>query len=308
MTRAVAVMLLAATVTACAPREVPQRAREVASEVVEVASEVFSEVPEPQPDGPTQTGTADGDAPDHRPDRRSDDAGGDGDAAPAPPAPHRTATDDLGRVGANGRAMLASDVATLVVEMDVQEGADPDPGAVEHLMRVLRSVVDKRVVAAGGNVFAADGSVWTPADLRAVAADNRQHLSGGDTVVVYLLYVRGRFQDQTALGVVTNASEAALFPDRWRDSLGTLLGGAHQVERAVLVHEVGHLFGLVNLTYRSDIAREDADHPGHSSNRGSVMFWAIESTAVGQLFSGPPPDDFDDADRADLQALATGRY
>lgn len=222
----------------------------------------------------------------------------------------RVGVDDLAGVGANGRAMLRGEWPTLVVEVDVQEGLDPDPSALDHLIATIEANVDKPggIVTAGGNRFASDRTTWDSDALREVAAENRSNFSQGDAVALYVLYVRGRFEQEDAIGVAVNASEFAVFPQRWRGSLSQLLGGGTAVERAVLVHEAGHLFGLVNLTYRSQFDREDPDHPGHSSDRGSVMYWAIESTAIGQVFEGPPPDDFDDRDRADLRYLRTGSY
>jgi hypothetical protein len=36
------------------------------------------------------------------------------------------------------------------------------------------------------------------------------------------------------------------------------------------------------------------------------MYWAVESSSLGAIFSGQLPDDFDDDDRADLTDLASG--
>ena len=76
------------------------------------------------------------------------------------------------------------------------------------------------------------------------------------------------------------------------------------MERAVVTHEMGHLLGLVDLVL--DDKRGDPAHPGHSTNRGSVMFWAVETSLVGQVLGGPPPVDFDSDDVADLRKIRTG--
>lgn len=247
----------------------------------------------------------------------SDDAGDDGQTGGGQddggvPA---TSTDDLGAVGANGRAMLRGQYADLIVEIDYQSGVTPDQNAVSHLLDIIRRYADKPagVTLSGGNEFGSDRTQWTTSDLRATADANRQHYSDADTTVVYILYVRGGLyddgQETNAIGVAHRASEIAVFPEKWSGgSLGALLGSDANVERSVLVHEWGHLLGLVNISYTSDIDHEDPEHPKHSSNRGSAMYWAIESTAIGQVFSGPPPDDFDDADRADIEGLKSGKY
>lgn len=233
--------------------------------------------------------------------------------ATEPPAQSATPVNDAGGVGANGRAMLRGDRSRLVIEIDVQQGVTVDQAAVDHMVAEVSRYVDKSegVVLAGGNTFASDRTQWTVGDLRDAAAANRSTFSDDTQVSVHVLYVRGGLyrdgEETAAIGVAYSASNVALFPDRWA-GLGTLLGSSRAIERAVLVHELGHLFGLVNLTYRSDIDHEDPDYPGHSSNQRSVMYHAIESTLIGQVFSGPPPDQFDDADAADLAGLKSGRY
>lgn len=234
----------------------------------------------------------------------------------SPPAsPSETAltpADDAGGVGTNARALLRRDRPTLVLEIDAQEGVEVDEAAVEHLLAVLARVVDKPdgIVREGGNTFVSDRTSWTADDLRAATAANRTTTTTDDRVSVHLLYVAGSHADEdgqtNAIGLAYSASTAALFPQRWQ-GVASLLGSAQAIERAVLVHELGHLLGLVNIGYESDIDHEDPEHPGHSSNRGSAMFHAIETTLIGQVFDGPPPNTFDDADRSDLEGLRTGR-
>ena len=239
-----------------------------------------------------------------------------GTASPTPPPstdpPARTPADDGASVGANARALLREDRPTLVLEVDVQQGVDVDQAAMDHLVDVLGGVLHKPggIVFEGGNTFASDRTRWTADDLRAAAAANRTTATTDDHVSVHVLYVAGSHvedgQQTDAIGLAYSASTIAVFPDRW-EGLGSLLGSGRAIERAVLVHELGHLLGLVNLGYTSDLDHEDPEHPGHSSNRQSAMYYAIESTLVGQVFSGPPPDTFDDADRSDLEGLRTGR-
>jgi hypothetical protein len=236
--------------------------------------------------------------------------------APAPPAPREPppaepapgAPDDLAGLGALCRPYLRADYARLVVEIDHQSGAAPTDAAVEHLLRVLRSVVAKPagVVLAGGGEIPGGARTWTVDDLRGVASQHRSQYSSVDQVVLYLLAVRGAFEDD-AIGVAYRASEFAVFPDQIGD-LATLLGGRAVLERAVLVHEAGHLLCLVNLTYTSALDHADPDHPHHSRDPNSVMYYAVETSAVAQVFNGAPPSDFTAADRADLEGLRTGRY
>lgn len=232
----------------------------------------------------------------------ADDAGSrDADGAPAPPV------DDLAGVGANAEAMLRPEIPRLVVEVAVQEGVAADPQALDHLVAILEREADKPGgVEVVRTSFDDDRERWSPQDLRQVADEHRTRWSDEQAATVLVLYVRGAFEDEDAIGVAYNASEAALFPERWEGLLEGLLATDADVERAALTHEVGHLLGLVELVYDSAHDREHPDAPGHSRSEDSVMHPAVETTAVGRVFDGPPPDDFDAADRDDLEQLRTG--
>jgi hypothetical protein len=198
-------------------------------------------------------------------------------------------------------------VPALTIEVLVQDGAAPESRALDHLQRVVTRETEKPDgIRRLQHVFGSDRRRWSAADLRALAAERRQHRSTSDHASILVMYVRGSFEHEGAIGVALNATEIAVFPDRWRDLVGGVLGAGGDVERAVLVHEVGHVLGLVELTYESIHDRHDDDNPGHSRNRDSVMYWAIATTAIAQVFDGPPPDDFDAADRDDLRSLRTG--
>lgn len=225
-----------------------------------------------------------------------------------PPGSPVTPVEDRGRVGANGPAMLRDDRSQILLEIDVQEGASVDRDAVAHLVNLIGRYSGKEIVETGGNSFSSSEREWTTSKLDDAVAANRSTASTDDAVSIHVLYVRGGLyedgEETSAIGVAWRASQAAMFPDRWA-GIGNVVGSGRAIERAVLVHEWGHLLGLVNLTYTSQIDHEDPDHPGHSSNRDSVMFWQVETDLIGQLL-GSIPDDFDDADRADMQQIAAG--
>jgi hypothetical protein len=246
-------------------------------------------------------------------------AAGDEPHDPTAPEPDRTApgpahaarSDDGGEVGSNAPLYLNRRFRELVVEVDAVAGLEPSGSLLELLRARLAQVVDKP----GGIVFVpaetipgqSDG-VWTVDDLAASARSNRDRFSGGDTMVMYLQFVDGRFEDEGAFAVAYSASEVAMFVDHMRDA-ATLLVGASALERAALIHELGHLLSLVNLGYTSPRDREDPAHPKHSTNPDSVMFWAVDNVGILTLLGGraQPPTAFDADDLADLADVRAGR-
>jgi hypothetical protein len=119
-----------------------------------------------------------------------------------------------------------------------------------------------------------------------------------------VLFVHGTLGGDTGvLGAALRGDLAAIFVDRVNAS-ATPLVGSSGIEIAVVTHEVGHLLGLVDLYLHT--GRQDPEHPGHSTDKHSVMYWAVESDLVGDLLQGGPPRDFDDADREDLATIHDG--
>jgi hypothetical protein len=119
--------------------------------------------------------------------------------------------------------------------------------------------------------------------------------------VIHLLFVHGSLGgDDSVLGVAVRGDTAAIFVDQVRASATPLVGSAG-IEAAVVTHEAGHILGLVDLYLHT--GRQDPDHPGHSTDKNSVMYWAVESDVVADLLQGGPPRDFDSADLADLATI-----
>jgi hypothetical protein len=192
--------------------------------------------------------------------------------------------------------------ARIVLEVRSQRGAEPREGSVSHLRSVLGANSGKDVAVAGGSV---DGGAraWTADQIRAEADRSGMAQSRG-AAVIRILYLRGSFaESDTVLGLAVRSDVAAIFSDKVDEAAG-LVGDPARIEDAVTVHEAGHLLGLVDLFL--DTGRADPDHPGHSPNRGSVMYYAVESTLVGSILDGGPPTELDAADRADLAAIRRG--
>lgn len=195
-----------------------------------------------------------------------------------------------------------SESTSVVLDVHSQKGAEPSGDSVAHVRALLADVTGKQVALNGGSI-AGEGRAWTADEIRALA-DRTGLAQSRDRSVLKLFFLHGEFADSdTVLGVAVRSDVAAIFSDKV-DSAAGPLDSPTRIETAVTTHEMGHLLGLVDLVLAT--GREDPEHPGHSSNRQSVMYWAVESTLVGSLLEGGPPTTFDSADRADLATIRKG--
>ncbi|MFL6205590.1 MAG: hypothetical protein ACJ739_09580 [Acidimicrobiales bacterium] len=192
----------------------------------------------------------------------------------------------------------------IVVEVRAQAGAAPRAATLQHLVGVLHQVSGKAVAVDGVDPLAGGARDWTSASIAAAADHTGAHGQGGTQVVVRLLFVHGTFEgDESVLGVSVRGDVAAIFTDQV-DAASGLLSDPAVVEDAVTMHESGHLLGLVDLAI--DTGRDDPQHPGHSTDERSVMYWAVESDLIGEVLGGGIPTDFDARDRADLARIRAG--
>lgn len=262
-------------------------------------------------DEPSQPAPSDGDddeaqerGTDGQNGREGTDAGGSGDGRT-----EELPADD-GPLGAACRTYLRGEVPRLAIEVLHQSGARPSEGAIDHLVDRLGAVLDKPagIGVQGPREIPGNGRTWTTDGLRELAAEHRSVRTDRDGAAMVVLAVSGDYEESGTLGVAVSATELVLFPEEIGDLVTGVLGGRTPIERAVLLHEAGHLLCLVNIGYESERDHEDPEHPNHSRHRDSVMYWAIPNDAVTQVFSGSPPDRFHADDLADLAALREGRY
>ena len=189
------------------------------------------------------------------------------------------------------------------MERAAQPGASVSTAAFDRGARVLADVTDKPVDVRRQVELASADSDWSAEEVRQAADATAKVPQGNGRAVLRVLLLKRFEGSEQVLGVAVRGDVLALFVDSMAGA-ATPLVGRSVIEEAVLLHELGHVLGLVDLA--RDTGRADKEHPGHSSNTASVMYWAVESDLITQVFSGAPPREFDAADLADLRALRDG--
>jgi hypothetical protein len=211
----------------------------------------------------------------------------------------------------------ASTYSRLIVEIDYEAGGEANSNAVSLMETRLLANTGKihvEVVREAGVAGKGAGAKYSFDEVNRLMQGVRSRSTGGDTAVIHVLYLNGgSTTDQGSsqvLGAAYCATCIVMFKGNIREnsrSDGSLpISGKPEekvLEGAVLVHEVGHLLGLVNVGTPMQTAHEDPEHKGHSVNRDSVMYWAVDSTNVLAAFGlDDIPDDFDLEDKNDLRA------
>jgi hypothetical protein len=209
---------------------------------------------------------------------------------------------------------------SILVELHYVDGDAPDDSALSLLEQRLQDATGKSVQVAksGGVPGQGAGHRYTFQEVADLEAKVRQHSTGGSQAVLFMLYLDGGSdQDQssqTVLAAAYRGSSVVVFKKNIEDascgsSCVSLPGGIGNtkptptaIEESVVTHETGHILGLVDCGTAMVQPHEDSQHKCHSSNSGSVMYWAVETSQIGALLGQTPPNDYDSNDKADLQA------
>lgn len=223
-------------------------------------------------------------------------------------------------VGSKGKELVdPGEHAKLLVEIDYPAGYAPNAEAISVLKAALADVRGQAQssieIVQEASIPAEPGRKYTYDEIAALEDAHRSRFTSGDTAVFHIVYVAGGAEGDTSesktLGAAYRGTSLVIFKGNVKDSSksGILSTNPEErcIERAVLVHEFGHAAGLVNLGTDMVRPHEDPEHRGHSANRDSVMYWAVENTlGLFSVLTGgcsEIPYQFDSDDKADLAAL-----
>ena len=208
---------------------------------------------------------------------------------------------------------------SLVVEIDYAPGHAPSDAAVTHLVDTLQNVTRKGDITVDAQQTLPDtpGQSWSVDALVKLEASSRRHAHAAPVALLHVLYPSGLFNGSVdvqgitisgpTLGPVTVFLDAIHQVDTGTP-LPLLPAPAQEVallERHTLLHEAGHAMGLVDNGLAPMRDHEDKAHPGHSSSKQSIMYWATDSvSATRQLLlqDGSVADTFDNDDLLDLKS------
>lgn len=214
---------------------------------------------------------------------------------------------------------ISSDTHTrLVFELDAVDGVTPRAEALDYVVDRVGAVVDKP----DGLEFVVDSTIesrgsdhiWTFEELQQLAKETLDLNVEEGTAKIHVLYLDGSYESDggVTLGVAWKNKHLAMFSDAIDSSCDRPLVGdrlCRIAESSVLLHEVGHVLGLVNNGIDMVEDHQDDQHGAHDESEDCVMYWAYESAQiidvlVERLAGDSPELDFDAQCKADLAAAA----
>lgn len=212
--------------------------------------------------------------------------------------------------GKSANDLLSStNYKSLVIEISYVGNLAPNPQTVTNLQQFLNARTNKPngITVVTKQIPAQTGSPFSSAKISQIEDDNRTEYNNGSILKLNLLFLNGASQNDTntskILGVAYRNTSCVLFEE-------SIIGFSDQLnepnrvdlETTVILHEIGHLLGLVNLGSTMQTNHLDTAHDKHCTNQNCLMYWQIENSGVMQMMSNGNVPQLDANCLADLQA------
>ena len=210
------------------------------------------------------------------------------------------------KLGASARELLNDEIyKSLTVEIQYMKGFMPKQETVNQLSIFLNKYLNK---PKGINIVLKEirrrkNTALTMDSVVAIEKANRSQFVRDDHTAIYILFTNSRHVDKKILGTAYRNTSAVIFGKAIRvnsNARGKLT--LQELETAVLLHETGHLLGLVNKGSIAGSNHVDYDYADHCTNKKCLMYHATETKKLSSILIKGKVPDLDSNCVADLVA------
>jgi predicted Zn-dependent protease len=206
--------------------------------------------------------------------------------------------------------LASSKYDKLVIEIQYVAGFAPTAAAIANLKSFLEQRLNKPagITIVQTEIASPGNTLYSATDIRNIEKANRTQNTADKTLTAYLLFVdadySGNSGDSKVLGIAYDNTSMAIFEETVKEFSGGISEpSAATLESTVMLHEFGHILGLVNNGSTLQTAHQDTPHGKHCNNENCLMYYTAEtSDIVANLFTGGTIPELDIACIADLQA------
>lgn len=195
-----------------------------------------------------------------------------------------TSSVDKQSTGQSARSLLSASTYT-VLNIDIQytPGMKPQDQSVTNLVNFLNTYLNK---PGGINVTQTPVGTMGAAtvDLQAIVNyenTNRRIYTTGNSIAVWILFADADYSVKDVAGVSFWNTSITIFEKTIQAKTGGIGQASRiKVESGTMMHEMGHLLGLVNLGTPMVKPHEDAAHVSHCSNTSCLMYYATQTSGL----------------------------
>lgn len=212
--------------------------------------------------------------------------------------------------GTSANAFLsASNYTSLAIELVYVDGFRPNSASIQNLKTFLEdrlnkpagiSIIEKKISSPGL-------APYTNNEVILVEDTFRTLFNNQSILTLYIYFADGGSTSDTSssmvLGTAYRNTSFVIYEDTiLENSDGIGQPSRTDLETVVMLHEMGHLLGLVNLGSTMQNPHLDTSHDKHCDNSDCLMYWEAETGNIfGSIIGGNIPQ-LDANCIADLQA------
>ena len=210
------------------------------------------------------------------------------------------------KLGASARELLSDEMyQSLTVEIQYMKGFKPRQETVNQLSIFLNRYLNKPngINIVLNEIRRTKNTALNLDSVVAIETANRTHFVEDDRTAIYILFTNSRHIDKKILGTAYRNTSAVIYGKAIKENSnarGKLT--RQELETAVLLHETGHLLGLVNKGSLAASNHIDFDYPDHCTNKKCLMYHATETKKLSSILIKGKVPDLDSNCVADLVA------
>lgn len=213
---------------------------------------------------------------------------------------------DQGLVGEAAGALLRSSVySTLHLEIQFAPGMRPQARSIDNLVSFLKTYLDKPggITVGYQEVDSIRKAKINTQDAARFSDKHRVTYTKGQQITLYLYFSEAQFTSFGVGGIAFRNTSILILPKTIRaNSSEKSVGSLVRAETGVLLHEAGHLLGLVNHGTPMVTPHQDIAHKFHCNNRNCLMYYAMEGSGLMKATASAVPG-LDAACIKDLKGL-----
>ena len=174
----------------------------------------------------------------------------------------------------------------LDVEIQYMAGFKPQERTLDHLYTFLETYLNKPrgISISLKEITSFDRHELSMEEVLAIEKEKRTQFVHQDTTSIYVLFTDGVHPGNKILGMAYRNTSAVIYGKairKYSSMAGRLTH--HELETAVLLHEIGHLLGLVNKGSPLTSEHADSAFSDHCSNKKCLMYHSVETKALSTI-------------------------
>ena len=182
--------------------------------------------------------------------------------------------------GSSAQDLLkGNEYTSLKIEVQYMKGFKPDRSALNNLKSFLEKHLNKPegIFVVTKEIKPTGKAFLYRQEVDSIRMANRTTYSTVDQLAVHILYTDGDYVNSKILAEAYRNTSIVIFGKSLKDNSGTLSKpNRTTLESTLLMHEFGHLLGLMNKGSSMYTDHKDEKNASHCENRNCLMYYGID--------------------------------